>query len=208
MQLIVFTGLPGSGKSTLAEALGRAIGVPVFSKDWLDVTVLNAGLDLSDTQRTQLGLVGYALLTTLARHQLALGQGAILDSIAGRASVREHWRALAAAHAAPYQIVECICSDPLLHRRRVEGRVRGIPGRPELDWAEVERVRAAYEPWDEERLVVDTVQPLSALQPLVLHYLADGARPTEMARCNTIRVAASVTASGLCLLVDANVAAD
>jgi tRNA uridine 5-carbamoylmethylation protein Kti12 len=35
--LIVLSGLPGSGKSVLAESLSRALSVPMFSIDPIDV---------------------------------------------------------------------------------------------------------------------------------------------------------------------------
>jgi hypothetical protein len=41
----------------------------------------------------RLGYAGYALLTTLARRQLMLGQSAILHSVAGIVAMREQWRA-------------------------------------------------------------------------------------------------------------------
>ena len=44
MKLIIFSGLPGTGKSRLAEAVGRALAIPVFAKDWLEATLLRSGL--------------------------------------------------------------------------------------------------------------------------------------------------------------------
>src|SRR6476661_7271178 len=44
MKLIVFSGLPGTGKSRLAEAVGRARGIPVFAKDWLEATLIKSEL--------------------------------------------------------------------------------------------------------------------------------------------------------------------
>lgn len=51
-----------------------------------------------------------------------------------------------------------------IHRSRVEGRQRDIPGWYELewervDWERVERGRHAYEPLSEPRVVVDAVNP-------------------------------------------------
>jgi hypothetical protein len=56
-------------------------------------------------------------------------------------------------------VVECVCSDEALHRARLSGRQRGIPGWHELEWSEVERVRSYYVPWDEPRLALDAVRP-------------------------------------------------
>jgi len=167
MQLIVFSGLPGAGKSTLAEATARALGIPVFAKDWLEGALKGAGLG-----GDRLGYAGYELLTTLATRQLTLGQSVILDSVASTASIRDQWRALANRYAARWRVVECICSDEVLHRQRLGGRRRDIPNWHELDWAEVERVRGYYAPWTEDRLVIDAVKPADESITAILAYLA------------------------------------
>ena len=54
--------------------------------------------------------------------------------------------------------IEIICSDTGEHRRRVETRSLDLPGLAPPTWAEIEAEFAAggYEPWDRERIVVDT----------------------------------------------------
>jgi predicted kinase len=168
LQLVVFSGLPGTGKSELAEAVGRALGIPVFAKDWMEATVKEFGR----THDARAGEIGYGLLTTLAGRQLRLGQSAILDSVASTASIRQTWRALAAEHGAALRVIECLCSDENVHRARLAERRRNIPGWPELEWAEVERVRGYYAPWgDAPRLVVDMLKPVEENVAAVLNYL-------------------------------------
>jgi predicted kinase len=88
----------------------------------------------------------------------------VLDSVAPNERIRGAWRDLAAANAARFIAIECVCSDERVHRSRVEGRKRGIPGWPELTWADVEDVRSRYEPWsDASRLVLDTVRPMDEI---------------------------------------------
>src|SRR6266550_1547389 len=153
--LVVFSGLPGTGKSTLAEAAGRTLGWPVFAKDRLEAALWRSGIARDAGHGS--GWAGYELLTTLAEQQLRLGQAAILDCVAGRDAIRRQWRELAARSGAKFRVVECISSDEALHQARLTGRQRGIPGWYELDWAEVERIRAEYEPWSDEHLTVDMV---------------------------------------------------
>jgi predicted kinase len=167
MQLIIFSGLPGTGKSKLAEAVARQYEIPVFAKDWLEAVLLNSGL----TPTERLGYAGYDLLTTLARRQLALGQSVILDSVASFERIRVQWREAAHEFGAQWRVVECVCSDKVLHRERLNGRQRNIPGWHELTWSEVERVRGYYEPWTEELLVVDAVRPFPENLQAVLTYL-------------------------------------
>lgn len=159
MKLIIFSGLPGTGKSTLAERMGKELGIPVFAKDWLEATLLRSGLKQSGG--SSLGFAGYELLTVLAERQLMLGQSAILDSVAGSQNIRSTWYQLAERYGAIWCVIECICSDESLHRARLNDRQRKIPGWPELEWSEVERVRGYYPPWMEERLVLDMAHSLS-----------------------------------------------
>jgi len=118
-----------------------------------------------------LGSAGYQLLTILAERQLQLGQSVILDSVASTLSIRAEWRALAQTYRAEWRVIECICSDEAAHRARLNVRQRGIPGWHEPDWSEVERVKAYYAPWDEERLILDAINPLEENVAAALRYL-------------------------------------
>jgi predicted kinase len=168
-RLIVFSGLPGAGKSTLAEAAGRALGVPVYAVDWL----LGSLTPFGGYHLEELFTMGGELLTTLAYRQLALGQSAILDFPAEDLGTRIRWRSLAGAAGAEFRVVVCVCSDRELHRARLEGRERGIPGWHDAgNWANVERRLAEFPPWTGEVLTIDAVQPLPANLATVLNYVA------------------------------------
>lgn len=52
------------------------------------------------------------------------------------------------------------CADAAMHRSRVEGRVRGIPGWYELEWDHVERSRSGWEPPDDVDLVLEAGDPI------------------------------------------------
>jgi predicted kinase len=169
-RLIVFSGLPGAGKSTLAEAAGRALGVPVFAVDWL----LGSLTPFGGYHLEGLFAMGGELLTTLAYRQLALGQSAILDFPAEDLATRTRWRSLADAAGAEFRVVVCVCSDRELHRARLEGRQRGIPGWHDAgNWANVERRLAEFPPWTGEVLAIDAVRPLPVNLAAVLEYLTD-----------------------------------
>ena len=170
MQCIVFTGLPGTGKSSIAEAVARELSVPVFAKDWLEAALIRCELQPAEGG-PPLGSAGYQLLTILAERQLQLGQSVILDSVASTLSIRATWRALAAAYRAEWRVIECICSDEAAQRERMKVRQRNIPGWHELDWSEVERVKAYFTPWNEERLILDAINPLEDNVAAALHYL-------------------------------------
>lgn len=155
---ILFSGLPGTGKSSLAEAVGRELKIPVFAKDWLEANLVTSGL-VSNNKDQLLGFTGYNLLTLLAKRQLELQQSVILDCVASTESIRVTWKDLADCFGANWLVIECICSDENLHRERLLERERRIPGWYELDWADIERIKTYFVPWNEPRLVLDAVHP-------------------------------------------------
>jgi hypothetical protein len=56
-----------------------------------------------------------------------------------------------------------MASDESLHRARL--KERDIPGRHELEWPEVERVKRYFVPWEEDHLVLDIVNPITEKIP-------------------------------------------
>jgi predicted kinase len=172
----LFTGPPGTGKSTLADTIGREIHAPVFAWDWVMAplrqvpSVHQAVMALPHRDRWA---VGYALLDQLVEKQLRNGQHALIDCVA-RAGAEARFAATANRHAASFFVVECSCDDPDLHRTRVEGRVRAIPGWYELEWAEVQVSRESYEPLRCAKVVVDAGAPLGANLDRVRRHLGIG----------------------------------
>jgi hypothetical protein len=79
---------------------------------------------------------------------------------------------LADRYSASFAVVECVCSDVEVHRRRVDGRRREIPGWYELKWEWVERGRQLYEPLSEPKVVIDAIEPLEHNLGVVMHHLS------------------------------------
>ncbi|MCD0444379.1 ATP-binding protein [Glycomyces sp. A-F 0318] len=174
-RIIAVAGLPGTGKSTLAERLARETGTPAFAGDWLMGSLAPHGIFEDMDRPTYIALYD-GLLETLIVRQLMLGQSAINDGLiddetAGR------WGRLAAAHAAELKVIECVCGDTELHRSRLEGRVRGIPGWHEIDWEHVERMREEFPPLTVERLVLDAVDPVETNLAKARDYLGTPRQP-------------------------------
>jgi len=153
LMLIVFAGLPGVGKTTLSRTLARRIGAVRLRIDSIEQAVLAGappGREMDDA--------GYRVARAVAADNLRLGHTVIADAVNPIAAARAAWRAMAQSVSVPAFEIEVICSDTEAHRRRIETRTSDIPGLPLPTWDEIcEQVRSGgYEPWDRERLVVDT----------------------------------------------------
>jgi predicted kinase len=147
--LIVMGGLPGAGKTTLARLLAARIGAVHLRVDTIEQAIVRSGV-----ARHPVGPVGYVVGYALAEEHLRQGLTVIAESVNPLSLTRDAWRATALDAGVPVVEVEVTCSDPAEHRRRVTSRPVDIPDLPLPDWQQV--VDREYEPWDRERVVVDT----------------------------------------------------
>jgi predicted kinase len=157
--LVVVTGWTGAGKSTMADRLGSELGATVASFDWVmsglrGVPEVWEHVELPVERQRR---IGWNLLSRIAEQQLRRGTSCIVDLVA-RAEPRDEWRALADRYGSGFAVVECICSDIDVHRSRVEGRSRSIPGWYELDWDQVRAGRERYVPLHGPKVVIDSVR--------------------------------------------------
>lgn len=162
--LVLLTGPPGTGKSTLAEVSAEWLQAPVFGHDWAigALTPFDPIQDaLQALDHPTYRRVGWSLLWQFARAQLRAGRSVVLDGVARDDEVAET-RILAAQHGARCVVVLTSSADPRLHRARMEGRQRGIPGWPELDWANVAAFCDRWEPPADVDLMVDASDDLEA----------------------------------------------
>jgi hypothetical protein len=113
----------------------------------------------------------FGLLRTLVTRQLMLGQSAIVDDMVDESQAAQ-WRETAAHFSASLYVIECICSDEVIHRARIEGRIRGIPGWHEIGWDHVESMRAEVPPLTVDRLTVDAMEAVENNFRRVLDYIA------------------------------------
>ena len=141
--------------------------MPIFSVDPIEAAMWRSGL-----AKTQTGIAAYEVAISLADEHLRLGHSVIVDAVNPVEAPRAAWRNLAAKYRIDLKIIECICADETVHRRRIEARVRGIPGMPEIGWTRVLERRAEYEAWADQRLVLDSSNDVpEALLTKALDYL-------------------------------------
>jgi predicted kinase len=157
-RLVLVSGWTGTGKSTLAGAIASDIHGTVASFDWLmsGLRVFPEIWPMIEEPRDRQRQVAWALLSRVAEQQLRRGAACVLDLVA-RETIRMRWQGLANELTASFHTIECICSDPALHRKMVGERSRAIPGWYEITFDDALRVRQAYEPLKEPKLILDAV---------------------------------------------------
>ena len=169
--LVVITGLPGSGKSSVADALGPALGLPVYGKDLFKEILFDA-LGTGDLEWSQrLGRAAVALQYAAMR----LTPNAVVDS----ALVPGISEAELVALDLPMVQVFCACPFDIARRRFLtRARASGARHAGHLDDQATddtyERFRDRNRPLDlaAPLIEVDTAQPvdIAALAALVRAY--------------------------------------
>ena len=143
--LVVMTGLPCTFKSTIPRAVARELDAPVVSADPIDAALAAAGVPNTE------GRVGYEVMKALAATELGSGRSVVIDAVNPFAFVRHAYFDLASAAGCQVRVIVTTWGDEAVHRERVSRRT----GEGMLDWREVERQRAYYEPYRGEALHLD-----------------------------------------------------
>lgn len=172
--LIVMAGLPGTGKSTVALALGERLGLPIVSVDPLESAILRAGIEAGQPT----GLAAYLVAEVIAESVLAsAAPGVIVDAVNAVEPARRQWVDLAARYGhRRIRFVEVVCSDPAVHRARLEARGRQLAHVADPTWHAVEQSLDEWEPWEGDsaavpRITVDSIHPVDALVEQVVAFV-------------------------------------
>jgi predicted kinase len=175
--VVLVTGPPGTGKSTLAEHAAGLLGAPVLGWDWVMGALtpfdqVRIALETMDPEVYR--RVGWSLLWNVMVAQIRNGRSVVLDGVAREAEATET-RSVVQGYGDCY-VIETSCNDREIHRRRIEGRQRQIPGWHELDWDHVESRLNEWKPIRDADLCVDTtlsVDESRAKITRVLHLVAE-----------------------------------
>jgi predicted kinase len=114
-RLLIITGLPGTGKTTLARDLARRHALPLLCKDSIKEPLLDVlGSDVSSRALSD---ISFAVMFSIARELLALGESLILE---GNFRAGEHEAPLLAALPPDRpMIVQVLCRADEAERRSV-----------------------------------------------------------------------------------------
>jgi predicted kinase len=168
--LIEFGGLPGTGKSTLAQHLALRTGAVLLRIDEIE-----AAMRRNDLTADQTGIAAYSVAHDLAASHLRRGLTVIADAVNPVEAARAGWRELARDCGARHEVIEAHCPDAAEHRRRVEQRAAShtadLPGWAYPTWPEVQRRAEEYQPRTDDRLIVDTTDPIDASHRQIARYL-------------------------------------
>jgi predicted kinase len=156
--LTVISGLPASGKSTVASAVAQHTATPYLRVDRIEQAIVAWSSIVHPV-----GPVGYAVAHQIAAEQLGIGLDVIVECVNPVAVTRDGWMGTATAAGAAVVEVELLCSDPAVHRRRVETRPSDVEGLDKPTWQEV--LNREYETWSRPHLVIDTAT--MAVEPIV-----------------------------------------
>lgn len=147
--LVIFAGLPGVGKSTVAQALARDTGAVYLRIDRMEQAMRDAGF-----ADEEIAGAGYGVAQAVARDNLGLGRLVVVDSVNPWQLTRDAYRQVALDAGVGSLDVEIVCTNPEVHRLRVETRVSEVAGLVLPTWSEV--LGRDYHAWDIEPLRLDS----------------------------------------------------
>lgn len=139
-KLIILAGLPGTGKTTLARFLSKKLSLVYLRLDCIEVPFCvysqNAGANGE----------GYHAIANIAKENLNLGLGVIIDTVNPLHITRTMFLSLAKEIEVEIFQFELKMNDEILHRKRVEKRKADIAGHNIPTWQDV--LNLNYEKWN------------------------------------------------------------
>jgi predicted kinase len=166
-RLVVFAGLPGVGKTAVAREVASRLGVTFLRIDTIEAAIQSTLTPFVGNP------VGYVVAARVAVDQLRAGRTVMVDAVNGVEPARQIWIDVAQECSAALAFIEVTCSDREEHRRRVETRTSEMPGHGVPTWEQVQS--REWQPFAQDRLVIDNAGETSTSVARALAHLANGA---------------------------------
>jgi aminoglycoside phosphotransferase family enzyme/predicted kinase len=148
--LIIVCGLPGCGKSTLALAIAAKLDAEHISSDIIRRKMLEERT-YSEQEKYRV----YERMVHEAETLLRGGKSVIADATFYRKRTRQQMLDAARRSGKKVLIVECVLDEETIEER-MEIRRAGRESESEADFSVYLKVKALFEPIQEEHLIVDT----------------------------------------------------
>lgn len=144
--LVIVVGLPGTGKTTFSRHLAERMSALHLNTDIIrDAVDMRGQYDAEAKKRV------YDLMLLEARRALLQKKVVILDGTFYQESLREAYRQLSFAHRIPLRWIELKASEDVIKQRTDQKRTYS-----EADFSIYEQVRDHFEPFADERLVLQS----------------------------------------------------
>lgn len=147
--LIIVVGLPGTGKTTFSRALAKRLQARHLNTDIIRDTVAMRGRYDPEAKKRI-----YDLMLLEASRSLAIGQTIILDGTFYQETLRESYRQLSFAERIPLYWIELRASEEVIRQRTGQRREYS-----EADFQIYQQVRDQFEPFPDERLILNSDRP-------------------------------------------------
>lgn len=148
----MLSGLPGVGKTSVAVIVAARTSSVHLSIDAVEDSILACGLP----RGWEVGVAAYEATRAMAELNLRLGHDVVVDAVNDSDEARQTWRTAAARTGADLHFVHLVLSEEQEHRRRLQGRERGLAHVSEPTWVDVQQRRADYAAWTDPVAEVDT----------------------------------------------------
>jgi len=120
---VIVAGAPATGKTTLALELGRALGLPVITKDDIKEALAEPFATGDRDWSRKLGVAAFTVLFAVAERIVSAGHGLVLETNFKVGISDAPLRTL--ARLAPTAVILCRTPDPLRRQRFQERAARG-----------------------------------------------------------------------------------
>lgn len=142
-KLVILAGLPGTGKTTLARRISKRLSLVYLRVDCIEAPFIvhnpNAGSEGE----------GYQALINLAKENLKIGHGVVIDTVNPLHLSRAMFMDLSKETKAETFQFELKIGDISLHKKRVEERKSDILNHRVPTWQDV--LNREYDEWDENK---------------------------------------------------------